>query len=87
MSTYSAYPQQIYYNSSHVEAKSELEFEAKAQTGGNIALDDAYLLTVDGEKEGWTVCDGPVETEVLFWKGEDASCESVYLRAVTGAPY
>jgi hypothetical protein len=66
---------------------SELQFLASAQPAGNIALDGGYLLTVGGEKEGWTICEGQLEQDVLFWKGTDASCRSTYLHAVREAPY
>ncbi|KAH7077747.1 hypothetical protein BKA63DRAFT_542093 [Paraphoma chrysanthemicola] len=75
------------YNSTVVEAGKELQFLASAQPAGNLALDAGYLLTVDGEKEGWTICDGPLENEVLSWKGTADGCQATYLHAVTKAPY
>jgi hypothetical protein len=50
------------YNSTVVEAGKELQFLASTQPAGNLALDGNYVLTVDGEKEGWTICDGALDT-------------------------
>jgi hypothetical protein len=75
------------YNSTTVTAGTELQFLASVQPAGNIALDSGYLLTVGGEKEGWTICNGQLEQEVLFWQGTDVSCRKTYLHAVTKAPY
>jgi hypothetical protein len=60
---------------------------AAVQSIGNLALDADYLLTVDGEREGWTVCDGVLDQEVLSWKGMADDCVAVYVHAVTKAPY
>jgi len=60
---------------------------AAAQPQGNLALGDGYLLTVDGEREGWTICEGKLSAETLWWKGEGSDCKRTYLHAVTGAPY
>ena len=60
---------------------------ASAQPAGNLALNEGYLLTVDGEKEGWTICDGALGNEVLSWKGTTEGCEGTYVHAVTKAPY
>jgi hypothetical protein len=70
-----------------VEAGKELQFLASVQPAGNLALDEGYLLTVNGEKEGWTICDGALENEVLSWKGTAAGCIATYVHAVTKAPY
>jgi hypothetical protein len=75
------------YNSTVIEAGNELQFLASAQPAGNLALDAGYLLTVDGERDGWTICDGPLENEVLSWKGTAEGCQATYLHAVTKAPY
>jgi hypothetical protein len=64
-----------------------LQFLASAQPAGNLALDENYLLTVDGEKEGWTICDGAPSNEVLSWKGTADACEKTYVHAVRKAPY
>ena len=42
----------VTYNSSTVAAGKELVFEAKAQEGGNLGLEDGYLVSVGGEAEG-----------------------------------
>jgi hypothetical protein len=70
-----------------VEAGKELQFLASTQPAGNIALDNNYLLTVDGEKEGWTICNGALSNEVLSWKGTAEGCNATYVHAVTKAPY
>ncbi|KAF1947673.1 hypothetical protein EJ02DRAFT_507519 [Clathrospora elynae] len=75
------------YNSTVVTAGQELQFLASAQPAGNLALDEGYLLTVDGEREGWTICEGALETDVLSWKGTAEDCVKTYLHAVREAPY
>ncbi|KAH3943385.1 hypothetical protein HBI56_110190 [Parastagonospora nodorum] len=75
------------YNSTVVEAGKQLQFLAAVQPTGNLALDENYLLTVNGEKSGWTICDGALDTDVLSWKGTGEGCEATYLHAVTKAPY
>jgi hypothetical protein len=75
------------YQSTVVEAGKELQFLASAQPAGNLALDGSYLLTVGGEKKGWTICDGALGEEVLSWKGTVDGCQETYLHAVTKAPY
>jgi hypothetical protein len=75
------------YNSTVVGEGKELQFLASVQPAGNIALNDGYLLTVDGEQEGWTICDGALASEVLTWKGTAEGCEATYVHAVTKAPY
>jgi hypothetical protein len=75
------------YNSTVVQTGKELQFLASTQPTGNLALDGNYLLTVDGEKEGWTICDGALDNEVLSWKGTAEGCEATYVHAVRKAPY
>ncbi|KAH9877346.1 hypothetical protein IAQ61_002711 [Plenodomus lingam] len=75
------------YNSTMVTAGSELQFLASMQSKGNMALGQGYLLTVDGEREGWTVCEGDLREDVLFWKGKGESCVGTYLHAVRKPPY
>ncbi|KAF2111874.1 hypothetical protein BDV96DRAFT_498950 [Lophiotrema nucula] len=75
------------YNSSSVTAGTEFQLLPHEQPAGNIALDDAGLLTVGGAKEGWTLCDGKLSETVLFWKGADASCKSTFVHAVQDPPY
>lgn len=75
-----------------VEAGKELQFLASPQPAGNLALNEGYLLTVNGEKEGWTICEGALSNEVLVWKGGAANgtlvdCRETYVHAVTQAPY
>ncbi|KAF2655892.1 hypothetical protein K491DRAFT_597974 [Lophiostoma macrostomum CBS 122681] len=76
------------YNSTTVTAGQELQFLASTQTAGNLALSDGYLLTVDGEKEGWMICEGQLSSETLWWKSTNATgCEKTFLHAVKSAPY
>jgi len=75
------------YNSTVVAAGAQLQFLAAVQPPGNLALDADYLLTVGGERRGWTVCDGALDTDVLSWKGAGEGCEDTYLHAVMKAPY
>ena len=53
------------YNSSHVKQREELQFLPSHQPTGDLGLKDGYLLTVCGECEGWTVCDGDLGQEVV----------------------
>lgn len=53
------------YNSTTVTSGDELGFEPAVQTAGNLGLQDGYLLTVGGEVEGWTVCDGDFDQSVV----------------------
>lgn len=64
-----------------------MQFLASEQPKGNLALDEAYLLTVGGERKGWTVCEGALGSEVLSWKGIVEGCRETYVHAVTKAPY
>lgn len=75
------------YNSTVVEAGKELQFLASAQPAGHLALDGGYLLTVNGEREGWTICEGALSNEVLSWRGNGTTCQKTYVHAVTKAPY
>lgn len=52
-------PRTMYvYNSTEVQAGIELQFLPSEQSKGNLALKKGYLLSVDGEAEGWKICDG-----------------------------
>lgn len=75
------------YNSTVVTPGNELQFLASAQPAGNLALDEGYLLTVNGSREGWTICEGALENDVLSWKGNGTDCQKTYVHAVTKAPY
>jgi hypothetical protein len=75
------------YNSTIVAEGKELQFLASVQPKGNMALNDGYLLTVDGEQEGWAICDGALGSQVLNWKNDAEGCEKTYVHAVTKAPY
>jgi hypothetical protein len=75
------------YNSSVMAPGDELKFLAQEQPEGNLALDEGYLLTVGGEREGWTVCEGVLGQEVLSWRGNGTGCVETYVHAVKSAPY
>jgi hypothetical protein len=75
-----------------VQAGAELQFLASVQPAGNLALDDGYLLTVDGQRDGWTICEGKLEQDVLYWKGTNGTggatdCRGTWVHAVRKAPY
>lgn len=54
------------YNSTRVRAGEDLMFEAKEQPkGGNLGLEDGFLLSVGGEVEGWRVCEGDLGQQVV----------------------
>ncbi|KAF2718187.1 hypothetical protein K431DRAFT_287921 [Polychaeton citri CBS 116435] len=75
------------YNSTFVEAGSELQFAPSVQTKGNVGLWEGYLVTVGGSCEGWTICDGELGQVVIEWEGVDASCHKTFLQAVGTPPY
>ncbi|OCL01672.1 hypothetical protein AOQ84DRAFT_213094 [Glonium stellatum] len=75
------------YNSTAVVAGQELQFLASPQPVGGLALSGGYLLSVNGTTNGWTICVGELEQDVLEWMGTDASCNATYVHAVTAAPY
>lgn len=70
-----------------LSSNSPLKFLPSVQPAGNIALDGGYLLTVGGEKEGWTICEGALGQRVLYWKGANGTCAKTYLHAVREVPY
>ncbi|KAF2712672.1 hypothetical protein K504DRAFT_401775 [Pleomassaria siparia CBS 279.74] len=78
---------QYEYNSTVVAGGAELQFLASQQPQGNIALEGGYLVTVDGESDGWTVCDSKLSSRTLWWKGVGGNCTQTWLHAVTKAPY
>lgn len=53
------------YNSTIVETGGELQFLPSKQLKGNLGLKDGYLLTVDGQEEGWTICEGELGEQVV----------------------
>jgi len=75
------------YNSTTVVADQELSFNPAPHGSGNLSLKDGYLLAVGGDIEGWTVCEGDLEESVIYWKGNDSTCEKRYIQAVKDAPY
>lgn len=77
----------VTYNSENITTGQELQFVAQKSAKGNVALDGGYLVTVDGEKEGWTICDSKSGTDVLWWKGEGSDCKKTFLHAVKEPPY
>lgn len=75
------------YNSTIVQTGAELQFLPSAQEHGNLALRDGYLLTVDDEAEGWVICQGELEEQVISWKALDSACVPTYIQAVQRPPY
>lgn len=75
------------YNSTEVEAGTELQFAPANEPSGNLGLKDGYLLMVNGTGTGWSVCDGEIGQSVIEWMGTDASCVDTYIQAVSKAPY
>jgi hypothetical protein len=54
------------YNSTGVVTEGEeLTFSAAVEPKGNLGLRSGYLVTVGGEGEGWTICDGPLGEPVV----------------------
>ncbi|KAF2859673.1 hypothetical protein K470DRAFT_282552 [Piedraia hortae CBS 480.64] len=80
---------QVEYNSTGpVKEHSQLAFAPRPDApGGNIAFRDGYLLTVNGDPEGWSICHGPMGQSVIYWKGSDSSCVPTYLQAASNPPY
>ncbi|KAM3421390.1 hypothetical protein BST61_g1786 [Cercospora zeina] len=56
------------YESTEVEAGEDLAFDPTPEEGSNVSLKGGYLLAVDGECEGWTICPGAREQAVISWK-------------------
>ncbi|KAI5356512.1 hypothetical protein Slin15195_G082630 [Septoria linicola] len=75
------------YESTDVDAGEELDFDPTPEEASNLSLKDGFLLAVDGDCSGWTVCSGAHSQEVISWKGTDASCEARFIQAVSSAPY
>ena len=63
------------YNSTVAVENEELQFVPSKQRKGNLGLKDGYLLTVDGEVRGWTICDGALGEQVV-WTFSTVSTES-----------
>lgn len=77
----------VYNSTGAVTAGAELGFTPSTEPAGNLGLKDGYLLTVGGQEKGWTICDGPLEQSVIYWKGNASGCTPTYIHAVTDAPY
>ncbi|TKA28430.1 hypothetical protein B0A50_03897 [Salinomyces thailandicus] len=77
----------VYNSTGKIEAGKEFVLSPSKEPAGNLALADGYLLTVSGEEEGWTICDGDLGQDVLYWKGNGTSCTPTYIHAVADAPY
>ena len=54
------------YNSTKIETGGKLQFVPSEQDNGNLGLQFGYLLTVDGQSEGWSICEGPLEEKVVY---------------------
>lgn len=66
------FPASEEFNSTYVEAGTELQFSGSPEPKGNLGIKQ-HLLTVNGKKKGWTICDGDLEQQVvsLGIKAED----------------
>ncbi|KAK5137497.1 hypothetical protein LTR08_008475 [Meristemomyces frigidus] len=79
--------QYVYNSTGVVSPGQELQFTPAVEPNGNLALKNGYLLTVGGEEVGWTICDGDLSEQVIYWKGNASSCTPTYIHAVGSAPY
>ncbi|RMY87051.1 hypothetical protein D0862_10779 [Hortaea werneckii] len=77
----------VYNSTGTIRAGQEFMLSPQKEPKGNLALKDGYLLTVGGEAKGWTICEGELGLDVLYWKGNGSSCSPTYVHAVTQAPY
>ncbi|GIZ37373.1 hypothetical protein CKM354_000082100 [Cercospora kikuchii] len=75
------------YESTEVETGEDLAFDPTPEEGSNLSLKEGYLLAVDGECTGWTICPGARQQAVISWKGNGSGCESRFIHAVASAPY
>lgn len=56
------------YESTEVDEGEELEFDPTPEgEEGNLELKEGYLLAVDGECGGWTVCEGEMGQNVVSY--------------------
>ena len=55
----------VYNSTGMATAGEELGLRAAPEPMGNLGLKNGYLLVVDGEEWGWTVCDGELEESVV----------------------
>lgn len=53
------------YESTEVEGGQVLEFDFTAEGGGDLSLKNGYLLAVNGQCTGWTVCLGAHDEAVV----------------------
>ncbi|KAF2771475.1 hypothetical protein EJ03DRAFT_372823 [Teratosphaeria nubilosa] len=79
--------QALYNSTGVVQEGEELQLAPRREPRGNLGLKGGYLLTVEGEEVGWSVCDGGFGEQVIYWKGNDSSCTSTYIQAVSSPPY
>lgn len=52
------------YESTEVEDGQDLAFDPTPEEGSNLSLEDGYLLAVNGQCTGWTVCLGAHDQQV-----------------------
>lgn len=53
------------YESTEVKTGEVLAFDPTPEEGSNVSLKGGYLLAVDGECEGWTICPGARQQAVV----------------------
>lgn len=68
-----------------VQSDMQLVFRSDSQdhsdTSGKLSLLGGYLLAVDGESKGWTICDGPQGEKVV------SSAFALLLQSISQALY
>jgi len=55
------------FNSTDVQAGSELQFIAQFEGHGDLSLKEGYLLAVNGSEVGWTICTEELGQSVVCW--------------------
>lgn len=58
------------YESVEVDAGEDLAFDPTPEEGSNLSLEYGYLLAVDGECTGWTICSGTHQQAVVSLHAE-----------------
>ncbi|KAH7139559.1 hypothetical protein B0J11DRAFT_394481, partial [Dendryphion nanum] len=76
------------FHSVPVQPGGELQLLAAGfeEGEGGLKIKDGYLLGVEEETEGWSICPGDMGERVVRWKG-GKDCEGVFLQVVRMPPY
>ena len=67
----------VYNTTGTVTAGQELQLSPAVEPAGNLALKNGYLLTVNGQEEGWTICDGALSAQLVC-----TAVQTAHLRGV-----